>query len=114
MSRAGHRPGDVPPDLPPQLKARLFAAFDIAVLWNKPGSQATVRAEITETTLQAVPAILDPSQDGYDNTHPDQPAPIGDLANTPRTITMSHPPGWGMRLCVVQGVGGVLVDGETS
>jgi hypothetical protein len=41
--------GDVLPDLPPRLKARLFQVFDIAVLWNKPGSQATVRAEITET-----------------------------------------------------------------
>jgi hypothetical protein len=50
--------GDVLPALPPQLKARLFQAFVISVLWNKPGSQATVRAEITETTLQSVPGIL--------------------------------------------------------
>ena len=76
--------GDVLPDLPPRLKARLFQAFDIAVLWNKPGSQATVRAEITETTLQAVPGILDPSQDGYDDTGTSQPAPMGHLDKAPR------------------------------
>jgi hypothetical protein len=83
--------GDVLPDLPPRLRARLFATFDIAVTRNKPGNQATVRAEITETTLQAVPGILDPSQDGYDDTLPDQPAPMGDLANTPSAITVPHP-----------------------
>jgi Resolvase, N terminal domain len=43
----------------------------------------TVRAEISEATLQAVTAILDTSQDGYDDTHPDQPDPIGDLAHPP-------------------------------
>jgi hypothetical protein len=32
--------------------------------------------------LQAVTAILDASQDGYHDTHPDQPDLIGDLANT--------------------------------
>ena len=82
--------GDVLPALPPQLKARLFQAFDIAVLWNKPGSQATVRAEITETTLHAVPGILNPSQDGYDDTSPGEPAPMGDLNNLPRARSMSH------------------------
>jgi hypothetical protein len=54
-------------------------------------SQATVRAEITETTLQAVPGILDPSQDGYDDTGTGQPAPMGDLTNTPRAIRVSQP-----------------------
>ena len=29
--------GDILPDLPPALKARLFAAFGIEILWNKPG-----------------------------------------------------------------------------
>ncbi len=66
--------GDI---LPPRLKARPFQAFDIAVLWNKPGNQATVHAEITETTLHAVLAILDPGQDGYHDTSTDQPAPRG-------------------------------------
>ncbi len=43
--------GDILPGLPPALKARLFAAFGLEILWNKPGSQATVFAEITENTL---------------------------------------------------------------
>jgi hypothetical protein len=73
--------GDVLPALPPRLKARLFQAFDIAVLWNKPASQATVHAEITETTLQAVLAILDPAQDGYHDTGISEPALMGDLNN---------------------------------
>jgi len=60
--------GDVLAGLDPALKARLFAAFDLQFLWNKPGRQATVFAEITEATLQALPGILDPGQDGYDDT----------------------------------------------
>jgi site-specific DNA recombinase len=82
--------GDVLPRLPPRLKAKLFATFDLSILWNKPGQQVTVRAEISDATLQAITAILNASQDGYDDTHPDQPDPIGDLAHTPRAITVSH------------------------
>lgn len=51
-------------------------------MWNKPGQQATVNAEITDTTLRYLTAILDPAQDGYRDTHPDQPEPIWDLDNT--------------------------------
>jgi hypothetical protein len=68
--------GDVLPRLTPRLKAKLFAAFDLSILWNKPASQVTVRAEISDATLQAITAILDASQDGYDDIHPDQPDPI--------------------------------------
>jgi hypothetical protein len=46
-------------------------AFDLEILWNKPGRQATVFAEITDATLQALPAILNPSRDGYDDTAED-------------------------------------------
>jgi hypothetical protein len=60
--------GDILPGLPAELKARLLEAFDIQVLWNKPGRQATVFAEITDATLRALPAILNPGQDGYDDT----------------------------------------------
>ena len=60
--------GDVLPDLPLALKARLLAAFDITVLWNKPGNQVTVRAVITDATLRALPDILNPGQDGYHDT----------------------------------------------
>ena len=76
--------GDVLPGLPPRLKARLFAAFDLSVLWNKPGQQATVYVEITETTLRTVPGLLDPAQDGYHDTDPGQPEPMWDLDNPPR------------------------------
>ena len=51
-------------------------------------------AEITENTLKAIPGILDPSQDGYHDTHPDpdavEPIFMGDLFNTPLTTTMPH------------------------
>jgi hypothetical protein len=60
--------GDILPRLDPALKARLFAAFDLQILWNKPGQQATVHVEITEATLQALPALLNPGPDGYDDT----------------------------------------------
>ena len=65
--------GDVLPRLSPRLKARLFQVFDITVLWNKPARQATVTAEITDATLQALDAILDPAQDGFHDTAADQP-----------------------------------------
>ena len=45
--------GDILPSLPPTLKARLLAAVDLAILWNKSGGQATV----TERTLAALTAI---------------------------------------------------------
>jgi hypothetical protein len=35
---------------------------------SKPGEQATVFVEITEATLQALPGILNPRQDGYHAT----------------------------------------------
>ena len=85
--------GDILPRLPGALKGRLFAAFGIEILWNKADNQATVYAEITEATLQALPAILDPAQDGYHDTHPDQPehsTPVGVLTNTPRRDSGAH------------------------
>jgi hypothetical protein len=83
--------GDVLPQLSPRLKARLFQVFDIIVLWNKPARQATVTAEITEATLQALDAILDPRQDGFHDTADDQSEPIGHLANTPRSGRTPQP-----------------------
>ena len=78
--------GDLVPDLPPALKARLLAAFGIEILWNKPGHQVTVFAEITDSTLQAIPGITDPGQDGYHDTGPqtsnDAPVSMGHLNNT--------------------------------
>jgi hypothetical protein len=65
--------GDILPGLPPDLKAKLFEAFDLQILWNKPGRQATIFAEITDATLQALPGILNPGQDDYDDTN-EQPS----------------------------------------
>ncbi len=77
--------GDILPQLPPALKARLFAMFDVAIVWNKPGSQVTVHAEITDETLRALPALLNPGQDGYHDTHdPDIPPGIGHLTQPRR------------------------------
>ena len=73
---------------------RLFAAFGLEILWNKPGRQITVFAEITENTLQAIPGLTDPGQDGYHDTSPqastDDPAPMGHLNNTPRAGREPH------------------------
>ena len=90
--------GDILPDLPPDLKARLFAAFDLAILWNKPMGQATVSVTITDATLTALPGILNPRQDGYDDTAttpdrdepPASPAPVRHLALTPITLSTLH------------------------
>ena len=80
------RAGDILPGLPPALKTRLFEAFDLQILWNKPGRQATVHAEITDATLQALPGILNPGQDGYDVTSEEpscDPAIVEDLFEAP-------------------------------
>src|SRR6185312_8922429 len=85
--------GDILPGLPDDLKARLLDAFDLQVLWNKPGQQATVHAEITEATLRALPALLNPDQDGYDDTSEhatDQPEAVEDLFEAP-IVHKSHP-----------------------
>jgi len=66
--------GDILPELPPQLKARLLAAFDITILWNKPGKQATVTAVITDNTLQACPVFS--TQTKTATTTPHQTPPI--------------------------------------
>jgi hypothetical protein len=58
--------GDILTGLPPTLKARLFAAIDLTILWNKTGGQVTTTtATISDATLAGLPAILDPTQDGY-------------------------------------------------
>jgi hypothetical protein len=82
--------GDILTALPAALKTRLFQAFDLEIQWNKPAQQATVFAEITENTLRAIPAILDPGQDGYHDPDPGEPIAMGDLFNAPLTTTMSH------------------------
>ena len=67
--------------------------FDLQILWNKPAVQATIRAEITDATLRALPAILNPDQDGYDDTSEhasDQPELMEDLFEPAMTVTMSH------------------------
>ena len=91
----GRRPDPARPAAParghparpaPQLKAELFQAFDLQVLWNKPGQQATVFAEITEATLRALPGILDPGRDGYDDTADNdhrRPGSVEDLFESP-------------------------------
>ncbi len=85
--------GDILPGLPPALKARLFQIFDMEVLWNKPGQQATVYAEITEATLKALPEILNPHRDGYDDTadhNPPETPVVGDLDTSPIGGLMTH------------------------
>jgi DNA invertase Pin-like site-specific DNA recombinase len=65
----------------------------LAALWNKPGSQATVFAEITDATLQALPGILNPGQDGYDDTSEESacdPAIVEDLFETPIDPQILH------------------------
>ena len=84
--------GDILLDLPLALKARLLAAFDITVVWNKPGNQVTVRAVITDATLQALPDILDPSQDGYHDTAATAPAD-SPLTQTPLQVSIAQSTG---------------------
>ena len=85
--------GDILPGLPADLKARLLEAFDIQVLWNKPGGQATVHAEITDATLRALPALLNPGQDGYDDTSEQDsggPVAVEDLFEAPIDPRIDH------------------------
>ena len=58
-------------------------------MWNKPGNQVTVRAVITDATLQALPDILNPGQDGYHDTAPaDSP-----LTRTPLSVSLAQSTG---------------------
>jgi site-specific DNA recombinase len=85
--------GDILPGLPADLRARLYDAFDLQILWNKPGAQATVFAEITDTTLKALPGILNPGQDGYDDTtepSSDESGIMEDLFEPPITGPTFH------------------------
>jgi DNA invertase Pin-like site-specific DNA recombinase len=85
---------DLLPDMPPALKARLLAAFDIGILWNKPANQATITAVISDETLRALPGIIDPSQDGYHDTADPAatkgPTAIGSLARPNRAGRMRN------------------------
>jgi hypothetical protein len=65
---------DILTSLPPALRARLFAAIDLIILWNKTGGQVTVYATISDTTLTALADLLDPGQDGYHDTAAPAPA----------------------------------------
>ena len=85
--------GDILPGLTPQLKAELFQAFDLQILWNKTGRQATVFAEITDATLKALPGILDPGRDGYDDTadaDPGDPGSVEHLFESPIRGVNTH------------------------
>ncbi len=85
--------GDILPGMAQDVKARLLAAFNLEVLWNKPGKQATVWAEITDATLRALPALLNPDQDGYDDTAeppPDQATDVEDLFEPPIVHRINH------------------------
>jgi hypothetical protein len=85
--------GDILPALPPGLKARLFDAFDLQILWDKTGGQATVHVEITDATLAAIPGILNPGQDSYDDTaelDPGELVAVEDLFESTITGPMFH------------------------
>jgi hypothetical protein len=49
-----------------------------------------VTAVITDTTLAALPDILDSGQDGYHDTQPASSAIIGDLAEPPLAAPNAH------------------------
>jgi hypothetical protein len=59
-------------------------------------AQATVTVTITDATLTALPGILNPAQDGYDDTatpdhdRPARPADVRHLARTPITPLSLH------------------------
>ena len=94
-------PGTSFPALPRALKARLFAAFDLAILWNKPGNgRPPSAAAITDDTLAALPEILDPGQPGYHDAAAD-PQTMGVSARPPMTGPFhnhpAHAPGLASR-----------------
>jgi hypothetical protein len=75
--------GDIIPALPPALKARLFAVSDLAILWSKDKSHATVSVTITDATLAALPEILNPAQPGYHDTAALESETVGALPRPP-------------------------------
>ncbi len=89
--------GDILPALPPALKAFLFAAFDLAILWNKETGQATVTVTITDDTLTALPEILDPASPAT-TTPPQQPPYCLGISAAPYSQPNLTRPGCSARL----------------
>ena len=88
--------GDILPRLPAREKAALFRTFDVGILWNKTSEQVTMWAEITDTTLQALTGLLDPTQPGsHDTANDHDDPPMGDLVNTPLAGPMAPSAGRG-------------------
>ena len=50
--------GDALPSLPAAIQARLFAAFGLELIYNKPDHQVTIYANITPSTPHALADII--------------------------------------------------------
>ena len=68
----------------------LFAVSDLAILWSKDKSHATVSVTISDATLAALPEILNPAQPGYHDTATVESETIGVLACPPTRAPNSH------------------------
>ena len=68
--------GDILTDAPAPLVERLLALFDVCAVYNRDKHQLTIRATITDGTIQAVNDLLtDPRADH--NQQASDPAPTG-------------------------------------
>jgi site-specific DNA recombinase len=65
--------GDIVSNAPPALVERLLALFDVRAVYNRDKHQLTVRATITDGTLQAVNGLLDDPR--TDHNQASQPGP---------------------------------------
>ena len=78
--------------VPAGVQARLFQAFGIELVYNKPAHQVTIYATITPSTPQALAAVI---ADSEPPTIPTTPAGLGHSPQHPRRAADSHPRGLG-------------------
>jgi site-specific DNA recombinase len=57
-------------DAPPELRARLYAAFQVHVLYRAAMHQATIRATITDATPAIIQALLNDARTDHDTHNP--------------------------------------------
>jgi hypothetical protein len=77
--------GDRLTDAPPRLQQQLYEAFDLQALYKKNMHQVTIHITITDSTPQAVTAIINDADGHPAHTTPDpsRQAYFSDLAQAP-------------------------------
>jgi hypothetical protein len=84
--------GDIITNAPDALIERLLALFDLRAVYNRDKHQLTVRATLTDGTLQALRDLMDDPRADH-NQQPSNPGPTAQDSNTHSTRPTGSSPG---------------------